>query len=200
MENYANTLTDFTNHPIILTNRVTGDTYTASIIPSKGNTSNNFTFEATVLSYDRGYPPENYYDISLPQALIDLGYSLTRNHDVRSNNGIIGLTTLSYNAPLASEDLLQLSKRTDYSYLEGQAIEFILTSTDGLRTYRLSNRTILIPAGTYNLRVINLPTNNTRPELMYRESSLTNAPQREIELTPDGNDYIGTVNLDFSQR
>src|SRR5699024_855273 len=127
MENYVKTLEDFANYPLILTNQVTDETFTTSIRPGDNNTSNYFTLEATVNAYVRGNAPDNDYDITLPQELIDLGYSLTRDHRVRSNFGIVESTTLSYNAPQVDEVTGTLRKNTvGYSHLEGRDLQISL--------------------------------------------------------------------------
>lgn len=198
MNNYVDTLNDFENHPLILTNQITEETFRSSVRPSDGNASNHFTLETTVHAYERGNQPSGRYTITLPQELINLGYSLTRNHSVQANFGIVGTTNLSYNAPQPSESVGQLSKNaSDYSYLVGRDLGITLTTLDGHRTYSLGNRDLDIPSGDYNIRITNSPA-DSRPQLIHRDSSLRDAPEREISLNQDGDTYVGTITLDFT--
>src|SRR5699024_8989975 len=200
MENYVNTLEDFSTYPLTLTNQVTGETFTTSVRPSDNNASNYFTLEANVHAYVRGNAPENDYDITLPQELIDLGYSLTRNHRVRSNFGIVGSTNLSYNAPQVDEVIGTLRKNTvGYSHIEGRDLQILLESLDGKRSYSLGNRDISIPAGEYNLSIGNAPT-DSRPNVVYRKGTLVNIPETEIPVNKSGNDYVGKITLDFTSN
>src|SRR5699024_9235924 len=169
-----------------------------SIRPGDNNTSNYFTLEATVHAYVRGYASENDYDIMLPQELIDLGYNLTRDHRVRSNFGIVGSTNLSYNAPQVDEIIGTLRKNTvGYSHLEGRDLQILLESSDGTRSYSLGNRDISIPAGEYNLSIGNTPI-DSRPSVIYRRGTLVNVPETEIPMTKSGDDYLGSITLNFT--
>lgn len=135
---------------------------------------------------------------SLPQELIDLGYSLTRNHSVKANFGIVGSTNLSYNAPQNNENVGELSRNiSDCDFLDRQNIGITLTTLDAQKTYSLGNTNLNIPSEEYNIQITNAPT-DSRPQLIHRESSLVNAPEKEIELTQDGNAYVGTIALDFT--
>lgn len=198
MNNYANILNDFENHPLILTNQVTGEQFRSTVQPSDGNTSNNFTLETTVHAYESGNQPSGRYTITLLQELIDLGYSLTRDHSVQANFGIVGSTNLTYNAPQDTSNTGELSRRdTDYSYFERTDIDITLTTPDSSSSYTLGSRNVDMPSGDYTIRISNAPE-NSRPELILRESSVSNAPARVIPLERDGSDYVGRVTLDFS--
>jgi len=198
MENFVNTLENFTNYPLILTNQVTGETFRTTVRSSDSNTSNNFTLESTVHAYERGDQPSGRYTITLPQELIDLGYSLARDHSVQANFGIVGSTNLSYNAPQIDEVIGILRKNTiGYSYLEGRDLQILLESLDGTRSYSLGNRDISIPAGEYNLSIGNTPT-DSRPSVVYRRGTLVNVPETEIPVTRLDSEYVGRITLDFT--